>query len=198
MRRRTEATEIETKFCVEDAARRRNLLGCLGIGPARSGRTEPVHDVYLDTEERALLAAGYGLRLRRHGDGRCEATLTGFSARPTRTGSSNARNAPSRSRPARRTCACSPTARCARRSRSRGRRGAREAARPRDGPARSTSSRRQASASSVRRPGHDRGRHGTQGRREVEVELDREDAGRVQRVGADGRARARGRRRATV
>ncbi|MFO0933583.1 MAG: CHAD domain-containing protein [Planctomycetota bacterium] len=80
MRRRTEATEVETKFCVEDAARRRNLLGCLGIGPGRSGRTEPVHDVYLDTEERALLAAGYGLRLRRRGDGRCEATLKGFGA----------------------------------------------------------------------------------------------------------------------
>ncbi|MBL9088775.1 MAG: CYTH domain-containing protein, partial [Planctomycetia bacterium] len=80
MRRRTEATEIETKFRVKDAAEARNLLGGLGIGPRRSGRTEPVHDVYLDTEERALLSAGYGLRLRRRGDGRCEATLKGLGA----------------------------------------------------------------------------------------------------------------------
>jgi len=74
----TEATEIETKFLVEDAAHARTLLAALGVGPRRSGRTEPVHDVYLDTEERAVLSTGYGLRIRRRGDGACEATLKGF------------------------------------------------------------------------------------------------------------------------
>ncbi len=75
---RADIPEIETKFLVHDAVHARTVLGALGVELHRTGRTEAVHDVYLDTEERAVLAAGYGLRIRRHGDGTCEATLKGF------------------------------------------------------------------------------------------------------------------------
>jgi inorganic triphosphatase YgiF len=72
MARRAAPTEIEVKFPGRDARHVAILLGALGVGPNRSGRSERVRDVYLDTEERAVLATGYGLRIRHRERGAAE------------------------------------------------------------------------------------------------------------------------------
>jgi|GEM_PF-2176425 len=56
------------------------LVRALGVVGTRPGRAEPVDDLYLDTADRRLLAAGYGYRLRRYGRRPPVATLKTFSS----------------------------------------------------------------------------------------------------------------------
>ena len=69
-------TEIEAKFIVPDpaSAREIRLLSRLGTYTLREGHSVSIRDDYLDTESRALLAAGYACRHREE-DGRRERTL---------------------------------------------------------------------------------------------------------------------------
>lgn len=80
--------EHEWKVRPADRACARALVRALGVPPGQGGRVEPVEDVYLDTADRALLASGYGYRLRRRGGRPPEATLKALAS-PDATGVSS-------------------------------------------------------------------------------------------------------------
>lgn len=79
------AVEHEWKGRPADRRCARALVRSLGVATSRPGVSEPVEDVYLDTADRRLLAAGYGYRLRRRGRRPAEATLKALSS-PDATG----------------------------------------------------------------------------------------------------------------
>jgi inorganic triphosphatase YgiF len=58
--------EIEAKFAVPDAKilRRLQTVKRLADFTLAAGQTKQVHDTYLDTADRAILAAGYACRQR--------------------------------------------------------------------------------------------------------------------------------------
>jgi inorganic triphosphatase YgiF len=67
--------ELELKLVASDAGAARAAVRALGVPASARGRTEDVEDLYLDTEDRALLRSGWAFRLRRRGKGPGEATL---------------------------------------------------------------------------------------------------------------------------
>jgi inorganic triphosphatase YgiF len=73
--------EIEAKFLVadEETLTRLELADELASFQLLPGRPLEVRDVYLDTDDRCLLAAGYALRKRRQ-NGNCLLTVKGLSA----------------------------------------------------------------------------------------------------------------------
>ena len=67
--------EVEAKVAIRDAGHARRVLASLGMPASLEGVDEPAHGTYYDTQSRALLAAGYGFRVRRLPRGGAEATL---------------------------------------------------------------------------------------------------------------------------
>jgi CHAD domain-containing protein len=73
--------EIEAKYSIPDEQTFQRLqetptLASFDLGPAA---TVDLHDIYLDTPDRAILAGGYACRLRQEGS-RCLATLKGLGS----------------------------------------------------------------------------------------------------------------------
>lgn len=77
----TAPAEPPARVPLRQAAQGRALLAALPASSRGPERVERVREVYLDTAERDLLAAGYGLCVRTWEGGRCEATLASIGAR---------------------------------------------------------------------------------------------------------------------
>jgi CHAD domain-containing protein len=75
--------EIEAKFCLPDQEifHRIQVTTRLAGFPLAKGQTRVVHDTYLDTPERKILAGGYSCRFRQEADG-MRVTLKGVGGAP--------------------------------------------------------------------------------------------------------------------